>query len=110
MIGKNESNKIKLDKMKQNLSETYLERIKLNKVVKLVFVTLFVFISFEIFAQIGGETCPQMQPICTGSPVQFTANDNGPDVTVSEPGNNYGCLNYSPNPSWYYLDIATAGD
>jgi gliding motility-associated-like protein len=51
-----------------------------------------------------------MQPICTDAGVQFTANDGGSDVTVSEPGNDYGCLGYSPNPSWYYLEVATAGD
>lgn len=63
-------------------------------------------------SQAGGTTCPNMEPICTVNGVNFQANANGSgsDVTVTEPGNNYDCLGYSPNPSWFYLEIATAGD
>ena len=70
----------------------------------------FLFLNGFIHAQIGGTTCQQMQPICTDAGVQFTANSGGSDVTVSEPGNDYGCLGYSPNPSWYFIEVATAGD
>jgi gliding motility-associated-like protein len=74
----------------------------------LLFVLLFS--CLNSLAQIGGTNCTQMQPICTDAGVQFTANSGGPDVNVSEPGNDYGCLGYSPNASWYYFEIATAGD
>lgn len=77
------------------------------KITLLIIVLLY---CFQSISQVGGVSCPQMQPICTDAGVQFTANDGGSDVTVSEPGNDYGCLGYSPNPSWYYLEVATAGD
>ncbi len=62
------------------------------------------------FAQVGGETCNDMAPICTDSGVQFTANADGPNALISEPGNNYSCLGGAPNPSWYFLEIAESGD
>lgn len=51
-----------------------------------------------------------MEPICTDAGVNFQANSGGPNVQVSEPGNNYGCLGNSPNPSWFYLEISDPGD
>lgn len=51
-----------------------------------------------------------MEPICTDAGVNFQANSGGPNVQVSEPGNNYGCLGTSPNPSWFYLEISDPGD
>lgn len=55
-------------------------------------------------------TCVQPNPICSGSPINFTANTGGADASTVNPGNNYGCLFTSPNPSWYYLEIATGGN
>jgi len=78
--------------------------------MKKLLLLLLLYSYYPILAQVGGTNCVQMQPICTDAGVQFTANAGGADVTVSEPGNDYGCLGYSPNPSWYYLEIATAGD
>lgn len=52
-------------------------------------------------------TCPLMNPICSGSPIAFTAASNGGSA---EPGNNYDCLFTQPNPSWYYLEIDQAGN
>jgi len=40
----------------------------------------------------------------------FTAQSNGTEASVVNPGNNYDCLSTSPNPSWYYLEIATGGN
>ena len=54
--------------------------------------------------------CANMEPICTNAGLNFTANAGGGNVLVTEPGNNYGCLGFSPNPAWYYLEIATAGN
>ena len=55
-------------------------------------------------------TCALPNPICSGSPIVFTANTGGAAASVVNPGNNYGCLFTSPNPSWYYFKIATAGN
>jgi hypothetical protein len=53
--------------------------------------------------------CSSMQPICSDSPISFLAASGGTDASVLEPGNNYGCLSTSPNPTWFYLEIDTAG-
>ncbi len=51
-------------------------------------------------------TCPQMQPICSGSPIVFQAQSGGGSAA---PGPNYDCLATTPNPTWFYLEIATPG-
>ncbi len=54
--------------------------------------------------------CDIPDPICSGSPIVFTAQANGTDADIVNPGNNYNCLFTSPNPSWYYLEIASGGN
>jgi hypothetical protein len=54
--------------------------------------------------------CSIPDPICSGTPITFTAQANGTQASTVNPGNNYACLSTSPNPSWYYLEIATAGN
>ncbi|MBI2281219.1 MAG: hypothetical protein HYU68_11095, partial [Bacteroidetes bacterium] len=79
--------------------------------MKNILFFIFLMNSLICFGQIGGTTCSGMAPICTSSGLQFTANSGGvPDVHTSEPGNDYGCLGTSPNPSWYYFEISQAGD
>jgi len=58
----------------------------------------------------GNTTCTVQTPICSGSPIIFTANTGGAAASTVNPGNAYGCLSTSPNPSWYYLQIATGGN
>ncbi|MBL1280529.1 MAG: hypothetical protein COA33_009665, partial [Fluviicola sp.] len=58
----------------------------------------------------GGTDCSSLEPICTDSGLQFTANSGGTDADVADPGNNYGCLVTQPNPSWYYLELDAAGN
>lgn len=58
----------------------------------------------------GNTTCTVQTPICSGSPIVFTANTGSPAASTVNPGNNYSCLFTSPNPSWYYLEIATGGN
>ena len=72
----------------------------------ILFSIIFSSFSFQIISQVGGSSCPFMQPICTDAGIQFTASSGGADVTVSEPGNDYGCLGVSPNPNWYYFEIS----
>lgn len=55
-------------------------------------------------------TCDVPDPICSGTPIVFTAQSNGTEASVVNPGNDYDCLFTSPNPSWYYLEIATGGN
>lgn len=76
------------------------------------FLFLFIgLISYQhSFGQAGGLNCADMEPICTDAGVSFTANEGGPDASVIDPGNNYGCLASSPNPSWFYLEISNSGD
>lgn len=53
--------------------------------------------------------CSGMEPICSDSPISFTATEGGAEAEVVEPGNDYDCLSSSPNPTWFYLEIATGG-
>lgn len=68
--------------------------------------------TFSICLTLPGTntTCTNQTPICSGSPINFTANTGGTAASVLNPGNNYSCLFTSPNPSWYYLEIATGGN
>ncbi|MCH2223866.1 MAG: T9SS type A sorting domain-containing protein [Crocinitomicaceae bacterium] len=54
--------------------------------------------------------CDVPDPICSGTPITFTAQSNGTTASTVNPGNNYDCLSTTPNPSWYYLEIDTGGD
>lgn len=47
-------------------------------------------------------------PYCIG--FTYTANAGGTGAHSLEPSNNYGCLISTPNPSWFFLKAATAGD
>ncbi|PHR46172.1 MAG: hypothetical protein COA32_11475 [Fluviicola sp.] len=75
----------------------------------LIFVLSSFFVQFA-FGQSGGLNCADMEPICTDAGVSFTANEGGPDASAIDPGNDYGCLITSPNPSWFYLEISDPGD
>jgi len=68
-----------------------------------------VLLSSVAFSQ-GGPTCSEMEPICTNVGLSFTANSGVPQASTIDPGNNYGCLITQPNPTWYYLEIATSGN
>jgi hypothetical protein len=51
-------------------------------------------------------TCNNMEPICSDSPTNFTAQSTGSSAEV---GNNYDCLLSQPNPTWFYLEIENPG-
>ena len=53
--------------------------------------------------------CGSMEPICSDSPITFTASAGGTEAETVAPGNNYDCLSTSPNPTWYYMEIQTSG-
>jgi len=70
-----------------------------------LFTLLAFLFSFSVFSQ--SPSCVNMEPICTNSGLTFTAQTG---VSINGNGaNNYGCLGSQPNPSWYYLEIATSG-
>ncbi len=48
-------------------------------------------------------------PFCTGTTITFPAGTNQTDASITYPNNNYGCLGSSPNPAWYYFQIANGG-
>ena len=54
-----------------------------------------------------GDICEHSLPFCTGTTYNFPLQtDNGSAVS----GPDYDCLGTQPNPVWYYLQIATAGN
>jgi hypothetical protein len=53
--------------------------------------------------------CGSMEPICSDTPITFTAGTGAADAEIVDPGNNYGCLSTSPNPTWFYLELLTDG-
>jgi gliding motility-associated-like protein len=69
---------------------------------------LFFLITFlaSIATYSQSTNCVGMEPICTGSGLTFTAQTG---VSIGPGANNYDCLFSQPNPSWYYLEIATSG-
>ena len=73
---------------------------------------IFYIFLFSSLISINCQTntiCTNMSGICTNTGLTFTANSGVPDASVSNPGNNYGCLFSSPNPAWYYLEISQSG-
>ncbi|TNF47082.1 MAG: hypothetical protein EP305_08895, partial [Bacteroidetes bacterium] len=74
---------------------------------KLLFTVLIA--PFMAFGQAGGPVCSQMEPICTDVGLNFTANSGVAEASTTDPGNDYDCLFTQPNPSWFYLEIATSG-
>lgn len=51
-----------------------------------------------------GTNCGSADPFCTGTTYIFPNNTGVPDSGPMD------CLGSSPNPAWYYLQIATPGD
>ena len=76
---------------------------------KIIFVLNIVFVCFFARSQ-GGINCSGMAPICTDVGLNFTANADGQEASLTDPGNNYDCLIGQPNPTWYYFQIATDGN
>ena len=77
----------------------------MKKIISVIFSLLVV----QLLISQGNSSCSGMGPICTNVGLNFTANTGVVDASVTDPGNNYGCLMSSPNPSWYYLEISNSG-
>lgn len=68
---------------------------------------LFLSISLIFLVNIGksqGTDCFTADPFCTGTTYTFPNSTSTADLGAID------CLGTSPNPAWYYLDIATSGD
>jgi len=53
-----------------------------------------------------GALCESAAPFCTENPTVFPAETN----TTAPIGPAYNCLLAQPNPTWFYLEVATSGD
>lgn len=73
---------------------------------RILFISLLsVFFSVNLFSQ--GDLCDESEPFCTGNLYSFPAGVNS---GTGQPGPDYGCLGSTPNPAWYHMKIAIAGD
>jgi gliding motility-associated-like protein len=78
------------------------------KYLKLISLLLLsVISSITIFSQ--SNSCSTLEPICTDVGLNFPAQTGVANASTTDPGNAYGCLGSSPNPTWYYMEVATAG-
>lgn len=59
----------------------------------------------------GSTTCATPTKLCTnvGQTLTFGATVGAANASVTNPGNNYGCLSTSPRPSWFYVQMQTGG-
>ena len=57
-----------------------------------------------------GVSCASADPFCTSTALSFPNNTGVADAETTEPGNDYDCLDTSPNPAWYYMEIGTSGN
>jgi gliding motility-associated-like protein len=63
------------------------------------------------------DSCSQAAPFCANiagsGGITFPAATDGTNTAGSgpsaQPGPSYGCLSSTPNPAWYYLQVANAG-
>ncbi|MGC6470195.1 MAG: hypothetical protein ACON4E_02870 [Flavobacteriales bacterium] len=63
-------------------------------------------INYNSSAQNDDGTCVYANPFCTDTSITFPASINIPNSLP----NNYNCLNTSPNPAFYYMEIAQSGN
>ena len=64
-------------------------------------IPLYIFLLFGFLDYGQNSNCTNMNPICTSTGLSFLSNFGVQDASVTDPGNNYGCLSTSPNPAWY---------
>lgn len=76
----------------------------MKKLIHFLFL-LFFMLSINLFGQ--AEFCEESEPFCTSNIYSFPAGvGSGP----AQPGPAYGCLGTQPNPAWYHMKIALAGN
>ena len=62
-----------------------------------------------VYGNVLGQAglCEESDPFCTGNIYTFPA---GVNTGTAQSGPNYGCLGTQPNPAWYHMKIAVAGN
>lgn len=71
-----------------------------------ILILFSLLISSYSFGQTINGNCITSLPFCTGITYNYPAATN---TGNGEVGPNYGCLYTTPNPAWYYLEIAQGG-
>ncbi len=79
-------------------------RKKNTIITKWSYLFLFVILSLISFGQ--ADSCEFSFAFCTTDTYTFPASTN----TTAQSGPDYGCLGSQPNPAWYHMKIAVAGD
>ena len=74
------------------------------KKFSLLLILLVSFIG-NIYSQAG--VCEESAPFCTSNIYSFPA---GVNTGTAQQGPAYGCLGSQPNPAWYHMKIAVAGN
>ena len=88
------------------------------KILRFPLLIVFFICSHQgLFAQgsPGGPTCSDAVPFCTAELNQpfdncFSGSSDTNCAASGEAGIDYGCLNSTPYPTWYFLQIDQAGD
>lgn len=73
----------------------------LINIYKVFFLVNIFLLAKNVLSQ--GSNCSNADPFCTGTTYSFPNSTNVPD------GGSFGCLADSPNPAWYYMEIAQSG-
>jgi uncharacterized repeat protein (TIGR01451 family) len=71
---------------------------------KITLTSLVLLLSFILSSQ---NTCLDAIPICNSNESVFPNNSNG---TVADENVGFGCVFQQPNPTWFYIPVATSGD
>ena len=74
--------------------------------MKRITILFFLFVLFSETVYSQANLCEISDPFCTSDVYTFPASTGG----TAESGPDYGCLSSQPNPAWYHMKIADAGD
>jgi len=74
--------------------------------MKKIFLVFVLFLTLALSTRVAaqGTNCGSADPFCTGTTYVFPNNTGVPDSGPMD------CLGSSPNPAWYYLQIANPGN
>ncbi|MEI6820570.1 MAG: T9SS type A sorting domain-containing protein [Bacteroidota bacterium] len=74
--------------------------------------TIIFLFTFFIFIRLSGQgtDCSTAKPFCIGSTNVYPATTDIPDPDPMPAYPNFGCLDWAPNPSYYYMKVANPGD
>ena len=74
-----------------------------------ILLTILLSVVLSINAYSQGATCANAEPACTDAGFTFPNSTGVADASDQEPANNYDCLGSSPNPAWFFMEIANGG-